>query len=77
MSPLLQVLATVRAEITKPLADTPNAGMIAVNLELTALGTPSVRPGRPNEAAAALSNLFERTLEVGQPTSTHRLPCSS
>ena len=54
------VLGTVRAEVTSPAADAPNAGRLAVNLVVTALASPTVRAGRPNDAAAAMSHTLER-----------------
>eukprot|EP01047_Picozoa_sp_COSAG01_P062559 COSAG01_NODE_7973_length_2968_cov_8.650052_4_plen_270_part_00 len=56
------VLGTVRAEVMAAAADAPNAGRLAVNLELTALALPTVRAGRPNDAAAATSNFLEQIL---------------
>ena len=56
------VMGTVRAEVTSAAADTPNAGRLAVNFAVTALASPAVRPGRPNDAAAAMSHTLERII---------------
>ena len=56
------VLGTVRAEVTSAAPDAPNAGRLAVNLVMTALASPTVRAGRPNDAAAAMSHTLERII---------------
>lgn len=56
------VMGTVRAEVTTAAADAPNAGRLAVNFVVTALASPNVRPGRPNDAAAAMSHTLERII---------------
>lgn len=54
------VLATVRAEVTRAALETPGCGRLAINLVLTPLASPAVRAGRPNDAAAAISNRLDR-----------------
>ena len=56
------VLGTVRAEVTKAMPESLDSGRLAIKLVITPLASPAVRAGRPNDAAAAISNMLERIM---------------
>jgi exosome complex component RRP42 len=44
-----KVLVGVKIETGTPYSDTPNSGVLTVNVELVPLASPSFEPGPPNE----------------------------
>jgi len=55
-----EVLAGIKIEIGKPYSDTPNAGVLTVNTELTPLASPTFDPGPPNKKSIEIARVVDR-----------------
>ncbi|MCW3992968.1 MAG: exosome complex protein Rrp42, partial [Candidatus Bathyarchaeota archaeon] len=55
-----EIMAGTKIEIGKPFSDTPNAGVLTVNVELVPLASPTFEPGPPKENAIELARVVDR-----------------
>jgi len=55
-----KVLAGIKVETGEPFPDTPEEGVLTVNVELVPLASPSFEMGPPSEAAIELSRVVDR-----------------
>lgn len=55
-----EVLVGVKIEVGKPFPDTPNEGVLTVNVELVPLASPTFEPGPPREGAIELARVVDR-----------------
>ncbi|MFH1511296.1 MAG: exosome complex protein Rrp42 [Candidatus Woesearchaeota archaeon] len=55
-----QVIVGIKMAVDKPFSDTPEQGMIAVNVELLALSNPDFEPGPPGIQAVELARVVDR-----------------
>jgi len=55
-----EVLVGVKIGIGKPFPDTPNEGVLTVNVELVPLASPTFEPGPPKEDAIELARIVDR-----------------
>jgi len=54
------VVAGVKVSIGPPYSDTPDAGVITVNAELTPMASPEYEPGPPDENAVEVARVVDR-----------------
>ena len=55
-----EIMAGTKIEIGKPFSDTPNEGVLTVNVELVPLASPTFEPGPPKENAIELARVVDR-----------------
>lgn len=55
-----EVLVGVKIEVGNPFPDTPNEGVLTVNVELVPLASPTFEPGPPREGAIELARVVDR-----------------
>jgi exosome complex component RRP42 len=55
-------VAGVKIEVGEPFPDTPNEGILTVNLELLPHASPSFEPGPPDENAIEMARIIDRGL---------------
>lgn len=60
------ILAGVKAQIGTPFPDTPNDGVITVNLELSPISSPSYESGPPGPKAIEMARVVDRGIREGK-----------
>ena len=68
-----KVLVGIKVESGAPFPDTPNEGVLTVNVELVPLASPSFEPGAPNEDAIELARVVDRGLRESKAVDTKKL----
>lgn len=61
-----KVMAGVKVELGEPFEDTPDQGVLTVNVELVPLASPTFEPGPPNENAIELARIVDRGLRESE-----------
>jgi exosome complex component RRP43 len=56
------MLAAIRMEVMTPSTDSPDEGCIAIEFHMPPICSPTVRPGRPAEAAPVISKRLSDTI---------------
>ncbi len=67
------VLAGIKLEPGKPFPDTPNAGVLTTNAELTPLSSPTFEPGPPQPGAIEVSRVVDRAIRAAETIDLARL----
>ncbi len=67
------VLAGIKLEPGKPFPDTPNAGVLTTNAELTPLSSPMFEPGPPQPGAIEVSRVVDRAIRAAETIDLARL----
>ncbi|MEM1619830.1 MAG: exosome complex protein Rrp42 [Fervidicoccaceae archaeon] len=60
------VLAGIKLELGAPFPDTPDEGVLIVNAEFVPIASPFFEPGPPDENAAELARVIDRSLRAGK-----------
>jgi exosome complex component RRP42 len=68
-----KVLVGVKIETGTPYSDTPNSGVLTVNVELVPLASPSFEPGPPNEDAIELARVVDRGIRESKALDVEKL----
>ncbi|UCH31078.1 MAG: exosome complex protein Rrp42 [Candidatus Bathyarchaeota archaeon] len=68
-----EVLVGVKIDIGEPFADTPNDGVLTVNVELVPLASPTYEPGPPNENAIELARVVDRGIRESKAINLEKL----
>lgn len=68
-----KVLVGVKIETGTPYSDTPNSGVLTVNVELVPLASPSFEPGPPNENSIELARVVDRGLRESKALDVEKL----
>jgi exosome complex component RRP42 len=68
-----EVMVGAKIEIGEPYADTPDAGVLTVNVELVPLASPSFEPGPPNEDAIELARVVDRGIRESKAIALEEL----
>lgn len=68
-----KVLVGVKIEAGTPYSDTPNRGVLTVNVELVPLASPSFEPGPPREDAIELARVVDRGLRESKALDLEKL----
>lgn len=55
-----EVLVGIKIEVGQPFSDTPNEGVLTVNVELAPLASPAFEPGPPSKEAIELARVVDR-----------------
>ncbi|MCS7112398.1 MAG: exosome complex protein Rrp42 [Nitrososphaerota archaeon] len=61
-----KAIAGVKIDLGQPYPDMPNAGVLAVNVELMPLASPTFEPGPPDERAVEVARIVDRTIREGK-----------
>ncbi|MEM2739609.1 MAG: exosome complex protein Rrp42 [Candidatus Bathyarchaeia archaeon] len=61
-----KAIAGVKIDLGQPYPDMPNAGVLAVNVELMPLASPTFEPGPPDERAVEVARIVDRTIREGR-----------
>jgi len=68
-----EVLVGVKIGIGKPFPDTPNEGVLTVNVELVPLASPTFEPGPPREDAIELARVVDRGIRESKAIDLEKL----
>lgn len=68
-----EVLVGTKVEIGEPFSDTPNEGVLTVNVELVPLASPSYEPGPPDENSIELARIVDRGIRESKMIETGKL----
>ncbi len=68
-----EVLVGVKVGIGKPFPDTPNEGVLTVNVELVPLASPMFEPGPPNENAIEIARVTDRGIREAKTIDLEKL----
>ncbi len=68
-----EVLVGVKIEVGEPFSDTPNEGVLTVNVELVPLASPTFEPGPPNENAIELARVVDRGVRESKTINLEKL----
>ena len=68
-----KVLVGVKIDTGIPYSDTPNSGVLTVNVELVPLASPSFEPGPPNEQSIELARVVDRGLRESKALDLEKL----
>ncbi|MCW3985932.1 MAG: exosome complex protein Rrp42 [Candidatus Bathyarchaeota archaeon] len=68
-----EVLVGVKIGIGKPFPDTPNEGVLTVNVELVPLASPTFEPGPPKEDAIELARVTDRGIRESKAIDLEKL----
>ncbi|MCK4477756.1 exosome complex protein Rrp42 [Candidatus Bathyarchaeota archaeon] len=68
-----EVLVGVKIGIGKPFPDTPNEGVLTVNVELVPLASPTFEPGPPKEDAIELARVVDRGIRESKAIDLEKL----
>ncbi|XP_067944514.1 exosome complex component RRP43-like [Watersipora subatra] len=60
------VVCGIKAEITRPMANTPAAGVLVINVQLPPMCSPDFKPGPPSELAQVLSDYAQQVVTESQ-----------
>jgi exosome complex component RRP42 len=67
------VLVGIKIELGEPFPDTPNEGVLTVNVELVPLASPSYEPGPPDENSIELARIVDRGIRESKMIDTEKL----
>ena len=67
------VLVGVKIEVGKPFPDTPNEGVLTVNVELVPLASPTFEPGPPRENAIEIARVVDRGIRESKAINLEKL----
>lgn len=67
------VVAGIKLETGEPFPDTPNEGVLAVNLELLPHASPSFEPGPPDENAIEMARIVDRGIRESKSIKSSEL----
>jgi len=68
-----EVLVGVKVEVGKPFSDTPNEGVLTVNVELVPLASPEFEPGPPKEKAVEIARVVDRGIRESKAIDLEKL----
>jgi exosome complex component RRP42 len=68
-----QVLVGVKVETGEPFPDTPNEGVLTVNVELVPVASPNFEPGPPNEDSVELARVVDRGIRESKAIDNEKL----
>jgi len=68
-----EVLVGVKIEVGEPFPDTPNEGVLTVNVELVPLASPTFEPGPPDENAIELARVVDRGIRESKAIDLEKL----
>lgn len=68
-----KVMAGIKIETGAPFLDTPEDGVLTVNVELVPLASPSFEPGPPNEDAIELARVVDRGIRESKAVDLKKL----
>jgi len=68
-----KVMVGIKIQTGTPFPDTPNSGVLAVNVELVPLASPSFEPGPPDENAIELARVVDRGLRESKAIDLDKL----
>jgi len=68
-----KVLVGVKVEAGAPFPDTPEEGVLTVNVELVPLASPTFEPGAPNENSIELARVVDRGIRESKAVDTKKL----
>jgi len=68
-----EIMAGTKIEIGKPFSDTPNEGVLTVNVELVPLASPTFEPGPPKENAIELARVVDRGIRESKALNFKKL----
>lgn len=68
-----EVLVGVKIEVGNPFSDTPNEGVLTVNVELVPLASPTFEPGPPRENAIELARVVDRGIRESKTINLEKL----
>ena len=68
-----EVLVGVKIGLGKPFPDTPNEGVLTVNVELVPLASPTFEPGPPREDAIELARVVDRGIRESKAIDLEKL----
>jgi exosome complex component RRP42 len=67
------VLVGVKIEVGEPFSDTPDEGVLTVNVELVPLASPTFEPGPPDENAIELARVVDRGIRESKAINLEKL----
>lgn len=68
-----EVLAGIKIELGEPFPDTPNEGVLTVNVELVPLASPRFEPGPPDENSIELARIVDRGIRESKAIDVEKL----
>jgi len=68
-----EVVVGVKIETGEPFSDTPNEGVLTVNVELVPLASPGFEPGPPDESSIELARIVDRGIRESKAIDTGKL----
>ncbi len=68
-----EVLVGIKIEVGEPFPDTPDEGVLTVNVELVPLASPLFEPGPPNENAIELARVVDRGVRESKAIDLEKL----
>ena len=68
-----EVLVGVKVETGEPFPDTPNEGVMTVNVELVPIASPNFEPGPPDENSIELARVVDRGIRESKAIDTEKL----
>ncbi|MHA1984084.1 MAG: exosome complex protein Rrp42 [Candidatus Hodarchaeales archaeon] len=67
------VYAGVKAEVGTPFSDTPNEGVLIVNIEMSPIASPYFESGPPSKESIELARIVDRTIRESKVIDTKKL----
>ncbi len=67
------VLVGIKIEVGTPFSDTPNEGVLTVNVELAPLASPAFEPGPPSKEAIELARVVDRGIRESKAIVVEKL----
>jgi len=68
-----EILVGVKVGIGEPFPDTPNEGVLTVNVELVPLASPNFEPGPPDENSIELARIVDRGIRESKTVDNEKL----
>ena len=68
-----EVLVGIKVETGTPFPDTPNEGVLTVNVELVPLASPNFEPGPPDENSIELARIVDRGIRESKAIDNEKL----
>ena len=68
-----EVLVGIKVEVGEPFPDTPEEGVLTVNVELVPLASPSFEPGPPDENSIELARVVDRGIRESKAIAVEEL----
>ncbi len=68
-----EVIAGVKLKLDKPYSDTPNEGVLMVNIELTPLSNPEFESGPPSVKSIEIARVIDRGIREGHAIDNKKL----